>query len=183
VKARHNYYQGRAGADLIPGLDYFTSLLAHVFNATKDEALAHASREPLQEPEALQRLDQRARRVLSLFSRQEEISTREIAAVLALSQRMARVLAERWVKEGWLVIARKAHRTRAFTLSAVYRHYIGNLSALSRGGSEAFRRGVLKGEMKGRMERNMEVARAMKELGIDRAIITKTTGLKDEDIE
>jgi hypothetical protein len=37
---------------------------------------------------------------------------------------------DEWVAAGWLVVAQTARRSRAYTLSAIYRQYIGNLSAM-----------------------------------------------------
>jgi hypothetical protein len=39
VHPHHNYYEGRAGADLTSWLTYFVGLLADVFSTAKDEAL------------------------------------------------------------------------------------------------------------------------------------------------
>jgi hypothetical protein len=62
-------------------------------------------------PEALRRLDHRAR------------------VVLGLSERMVRNLLKGWVNDGWLEVADPSRRGRAYSLSAVYRQYIGSLSA------------------------------------------------------
>lgn len=125
----HNYYEGRASADLTPWLDYFLRTLAGVFSAAKGEALRAAEKGKLAEPEALRRLDARARVVLGLFGRTERITSRDVAAALGLSDRMARELLRNWVDEGWLDVAEPSRRGRAYALSAVYRQFIGNLSA------------------------------------------------------
>ena len=83
------------------------------------------------EPEALRRLDHRARVVLGLFAGKETITAPQVAAELGLSERMARNLLGVWVKEGWLEIADPSRRARAYSLSAKYRQYIGSLSAKS----------------------------------------------------
>jgi DNA-binding Lrp family transcriptional regulator len=81
------------------------------------------------EPEELRRLDHRARVVLSLFDRANQITTVQVAEALGLSPRMARVLLRDWVDDGWLEIADASNRNRAYGLSAMYRQYIGNASA------------------------------------------------------
>ncbi len=130
----HNYYEGREEADLTPWLEYFLQTLATVFTAAKDEALGAASRGIVVQPNALRRLDPRARVVLGLFARQEKITAHEIAAALGLSERMVRNLVNEWVEEGWLTIAQASRRARAYGLSAEYRQFIGNLSAMPGGG-------------------------------------------------
>ena len=125
----HNYYEGRADADLTPWLEYFVQILASVFGAALTEALNAAGSGFVAEPEMLRRLDPRARAVLGLFARQERISARDVAATLGLSDRMARELLRDWVQEGFLEVLDASRRGRAYTLSAAYRHFIGNLSA------------------------------------------------------
>jgi len=127
----HNYYEGRADSDLTPWLEYFLQILALVFAAAKEEALEASNRGVVIEPEAIRRLDPRARAVLGLFARQERITAREVAKELGLSDRMVRVLLQDWVREGLLTIAEPSRRTRAYGLSAVYRQFIGNPSAIT----------------------------------------------------
>lgn len=125
----HNYYEGRAEADLTPWIEYFLKVLAAVFdNASKDAQQAAGSGFH-GEPDALRRLDPRARAVIGLFTNQNRITTRDAAAVLRLSERMVRDLLQNWVQEGILEIADASRRARSFSLSAVYRRFIGGLSA------------------------------------------------------
>lgn len=108
---------GKSGlpSPLISGLEYFISTLADVFEAVRLRAEKCAAVGVQIEPQALRRLDHRAR------------------IVLGLSERMARNLLGIWVKEGWLEIANPSRRARAYSLSAKYRQYIGSLSAKSGG--------------------------------------------------
>lgn len=41
---------------------------------------------------------------------------------------MVRILLQKWVKDGWLVVANMANRSRTYSLSAIYRQFIGNLT-------------------------------------------------------
>ncbi|HEY3376052.1 MAG TPA: hypothetical protein VGL77_01040 [Armatimonadota bacterium] len=96
----HNYYLGRAATDLTPWLEYFAGLLARVFTLAQEEALACASEGMPAESDALRRLDHRARTVLALFARHDEITTVMVAAALGLSPRMACTLVTGWVDDG-----------------------------------------------------------------------------------
>lgn len=125
VSPRHNYYDGRADADLTSWLDYFVGLLADVFHAAWDETRSLKANPPGLEPEALRRLDHRARIVIGLFARQETLQAAQVAELLGLSERMARNLMQDWVGQGWLLVADPSRRNRAYKLSAVYRQYIG----------------------------------------------------------
>jgi Fic family protein len=118
-----NYYEGRADADLTPWCAYFASLLARVFTLAREEVLRAAGGIPT-EPEALRRLNGRARRVLGLFARQDRIGATDIATALGLSQRMVRNLLQDWVADGWLLVADPSKRARAYELSAIYRQWL-----------------------------------------------------------
>jgi len=66
VHPHHNYYEGRAEADLTQWLEYFVRSLADVFTLAKEEAIRYAQMGIPAEPEELRRLDHRARTVLGL---------------------------------------------------------------------------------------------------------------------
>lgn len=131
VHPHHNYYFGRSEADLTPWLEYFISNLAEVFEAVRRRAEKCAAVGVLAEPEALRRLDHRARIVLGLFANKETITASDVARELGLSERMARNLLVDWVKDGWLEVTKPSRRARAYGLSAKYRQYVGSLSARS----------------------------------------------------
>ena len=125
----HNYYFGRSEADLTPWLEYFISTLAEVFEAVRQKAEKCGAEGRPAEPEALRRLDHRARVVLGLFAGKDPITAPQVASELGLSERMARNLLKGWVDDGWLEVADSSRRARAYSLSAIYRQYIGSLSA------------------------------------------------------
>ena len=132
----HNYYFGRSEADLTPWLEYFISTLAEVFEAVRLKAQKCSENGTPAEPEALRRLDHRARIVLGLFAKKETITAPDVAEELGLSERMARNLLGTWVEDGWLEVANPSRRARAYSLKALYRQYIGSLSAMPQGGEK-----------------------------------------------
>ncbi len=111
-------------------LEYFVGVLAQVFVQAREEALRLAEPPPPIEPEAIQRLDSRARRVLALFATADRITAAQVAQTLGRSPRMARNLLQGWVADGWLEVADLSRLKRAHALSAAYRQYIGSLSAM-----------------------------------------------------
>jgi Fic family protein len=126
VHKHHNYYHGRAEADLTSWVEYFVKLLARVFGQARDEALrVGGEKATVAEPEELRRLDRRARIVIALFARQDRVSAGEIAGSLVLSERMARVLAAGWVKDGWLEVLNESNRARAYGLAKKYKGLLG----------------------------------------------------------
>lgn len=117
VGGHHNYYIGRADADVTGWLEYFIATLQEVFESAKREALKYAHLPIIPEPDELRRLDNRARMILALFSRQDQITSTDVAQTLGLSQRMARVHLSKWVTDGWLQIADPSRRARKYALS------------------------------------------------------------------
>jgi len=133
VHPHHNYYFGRATADISPWVEHFIGTLAAVFTTARDEVLRCSGEgiaTTLAEPDVLRRLDPRARTVLALFLRTDRITTADVAGTLGLSDRMARTLIARWVEDGWLEVADPSRRARAYILSASYRQFIGSLSEM-----------------------------------------------------
>jgi Fic family protein len=130
VHPHHNYYMGREEADLTPWLEYFLSLTAMVFTESKDEALKLVEKGVSTEPEQVRLLDRRARIVLGLFANAEAVSAKDVATSLGLSERMARELLREWIGQGWLIPEGPSRKGRRYALSAIYRQYIGNISAI-----------------------------------------------------
>jgi Fic family protein len=129
VHTHHNYYEGRADADLTLWVEYFTTLLSGVFEQARDQAAEYSQKSVPAEPQKLRQLDHRARRILSLFAKNDRITSQDAAIALGLSVRMVRLLLKKWTQDGWLIEANASNRARAYRLSASYRQVVGNPSA------------------------------------------------------
>ena len=125
----HNYYEGRAEADLTGWLAYFIHSMAVTFRRVADEVREQADLPTAPEPPELRRLDRRARLVLGLFTHQETVTTVEISRTLGLSPRTVRDLIPGWLADGWLEVADPARKTRCYRLSVEYRRFIGEITA------------------------------------------------------
>jgi len=125
----HNYYEGRADADLTGWVAYFTHSMALVFKRVADEVRAQVAQPDVPEPPELRRLDRRARLALGLFTRQETVTNADMAQALGLSARTVRDLIGGWLEDGWLEVADPARKSRRYRLSAKYRQYIGEITA------------------------------------------------------
>lgn len=124
----HNYYEGRAEADITSWLLYFISTLERVFILAQEEAL-HIAREGMPiEPTAIRRLDARTRRLLSMFASSETITASTVAVLFGFSDRAARSILKGLVAQGVLDVANPSNRSRSYKLSEVYRKLIGSLS-------------------------------------------------------
>jgi Fic family protein len=125
----HNYYEGRNTADITSWLAYFVKGMAAVFEAVARDVVEKAVQSDGKTEALLRKLDRRARIVLGLFSRQDQITANDVARVLNLSARQARDLLTDWVANGWLEMSSTSRKSRAYHLSAEYRQFIGGLSA------------------------------------------------------
>lgn len=125
----HNYYEGRAEADLTGWVAYFVHSMAAVFGRVADEVRAQASQPAAPEPRQLRQLDRRARLVLGLFTHQETVTSGEVARALGLAPRTVRDLLTTWLADGWLEVTDPARKSRRYQLSAEYRRFIGEVTA------------------------------------------------------
>jgi Fic family protein len=113
----HNYYSGRNEADITPWLDYFLKGMSVVFERVSEEVERHSQGEAVDENlELLRPLDYRARRVLALFAEQDFIKSSDVANLLGISTRQARVLLSQWAAQDWLEIADPSKRGRKYQL-------------------------------------------------------------------
>jgi len=116
VGGSHNYYMGRAEADVTSFLGYFCNGMAAAFSAVQTQARNAASRGAKDQSPILRRLDPRQRRVLELFKGQGTATTVEIANQLGLSPRTVVALCREWVKERFLELHDPSRKNRAYRL-------------------------------------------------------------------
>jgi Fic family protein len=115
VGPSHNYYFGRAEAEITEWIEYFCAGMAESFEAVQRQA--HAAAGAADASPLLRRLDPRQRKALALFQESETITSRNVEALFAISARTARLLTRQWVDSGFLVIANAAKKSRKFALS------------------------------------------------------------------
>lgn len=108
----HNYYMGRAEADISGWVEYLVAGIAASFEAVQEKM--RDSAQVGDQSDWIHSLDVRQRKVLPLFDEWAEITTSQIAELLKLSPRGARALAQKWVREGFLVIANPSKRGRTY---------------------------------------------------------------------
>lgn len=121
----HNYYFGRNQADITPWLEYFLKGMSVVFERVADEVARHAEGKTNDKNvELLRSLDHRARRVLGLFANQNMIKSSDVANILGISARQARLLLSQWAAQGWLEVADPSKRGRKYKLAGDYQELI-----------------------------------------------------------
>lgn len=115
VGRSHNYYLGRAEADIIGWIDYFSQTMADAFSNIK----LTAQRYSIQQDQTylLRELDNRQKRVLQLFKNSRFLTTKEIANFLQLTPRNTVNICNDWIDNGFLVKHGETNRARKYELA------------------------------------------------------------------
>lgn len=116
----HNYYFGRAEADVTGFIRYFCAGMAESFAAVRAAAAEAASRGTADRSTVLRDLGPRERRLLGLFRDQATADSSEIAAHLGLRRRTATALCAAWVKSGFLKLQDPSRKSRSYRLAPEY---------------------------------------------------------------
>ena len=116
----HNYYFGRAEADVTGFVAYFCRGMAESFTAVRNQAVQAARRTVPDQSALLRQIDPRERRLLTLFRTQGTATAAEIATHLALTPRTVVGLCRGWVASGFLVIQNPARKNRSYRLAPAY---------------------------------------------------------------
>jgi Fic family protein len=117
VGESHNYYFGRAEADITAWVTYFCEGMADAF-ATVRLKVTEASKDITTDHSALLReLDQRQKQVVSLFAISKYITTREIADLLGIHPRTALNLCKTWCDDDFIIQHGTANKSRKYELA------------------------------------------------------------------
>jgi Fic family protein len=117
VGPSHNYYLGRAEADVTPWISYFIEGMAASFEKVQAKAQQEAAKGGSDQSSLLRDLDGKQRKAIPLFATSREITTREIASLFGIKQRAAAALCQRWAEEGFLVVANASNKARRYRLA------------------------------------------------------------------
>ena len=110
----HNYYLGRADADIISRIEYFiTGMLESLSKAEK-----HLEREKGRKDKSdkLRIFDARQKKVLTLFKKNDYITSKDLEKLFKFFPRTARRLAQNLAKSGFLEIVDKSKKNRKYIL-------------------------------------------------------------------
>lgn len=124
VGPSHNYYFGRAEADVTGFVAYFCQGMAESFAAIRSQAAAAARRGAQDRSPLLRQLDPRRRRLLDLFRRQGTATADEIAMHLGLSPRTVGALARDWLSEGFLSLHDASRKNRSYRRGPDYEQFV-----------------------------------------------------------
>lgn len=122
----HNYYTGRAEADVTGFVTYFCEGMAEAFSSVRIQATQAATRGAEDQSGLLRQLDPRQRQLLGLFKDQGTATTAEIAGHLGLSPRTVVALCRDWVSSGFLAHHDPSRKNRSFRLAKTYEELISS---------------------------------------------------------
>ncbi|MBA3721871.1 MAG: Fic family protein [Parachlamydiaceae bacterium] len=120
----HNYYLGRAEADITKWVEYFVEGMAVSFeNVLKrmDEAGTQGSPDL---SARIRKLDPKQRKALELFQEFETITSRQIGELFGFKPRTSAALCASWVESGFLTMVDSSNKGRKYKLSAEYQKLI-----------------------------------------------------------
>ena len=120
----HNYYLGRASADITPWVEYFCVGVAESFEAVKRQAASEAKKGASDASPLLRKLDARQRKALELFRSSELISSRDIAQLFGLQARAARMICQKWVEAGFIIVNDPAKKSRTYALNQAWQSLV-----------------------------------------------------------
>jgi len=116
----HNYYVGRAEADITKWVAYFIEGMATSFEKVRDQALREAERGRKDQSKVLRNLDAKQRRVLTLFQQSRVITAKDVAELFGYRPRTATLLCQHWVEARFLEIIDPAKKSRRYKLCDTY---------------------------------------------------------------
>lgn len=118
VEPSHNYYLGRATADITGWVEYFCTGMAEAFESVQRRMKEEARSGKADKSQLLRQLDTRQRKVLELFRKSELATAAQVEKTLGLTGRTARHLYQRWVAEGFFVVVDPSKKARKYALAA-----------------------------------------------------------------
>lgn len=120
----HNYYMGRAQADITKWVEYFTDGVAVSFEnvlTRMDEAKIQGLPD---QSSLLRELDPKQRKALGLFQKFEIITSKQIGELFGYKPRTSASLCAHWVERGFLVMTNSSNKGRKYKLSSKYQKLI-----------------------------------------------------------
>jgi Fic family protein len=113
----HNYYFGRAEADISQWVIYFCQGMADAFAKVRIKASQAEQGTQPDQSNLLRELNQKQRQVLSLFQKSKYITTRDIADLLQVQPRTALNFCHKWIDDGFVIAQGEGNKNRRYELA------------------------------------------------------------------
>lgn len=115
----HNYYSGRAEADITSWIEYFIDGMTTSFEKVLQH-MADAKGEPDNEA-IIRKLDPKQRKVLELFQSFEIVTSHQIGALFGFKPRTCSELCKKWTQEDFLEAVDLSKKGRKYRLANQYK--------------------------------------------------------------
>ena len=120
VGVSHNYYEGRAMADVTPFLTYFSVGMADSFAKIRGRAEEAQSKGTPDQTSLLRELTPQQQKALSLFAQTKTVASSDIAKFFKIGTRSASILCRKWVNSGFLLVIDPSKKARRYQLTEEY---------------------------------------------------------------
>ncbi|MCB1110632.1 MAG: Fic family protein [Chlamydiia bacterium] len=120
----HNYYLGRAEAEITPWVEYFIEGMALSFEKVIEQM--EGSKHEKDDSKLLRELDPKKRKILELFEDYAVITSKQIGHFYGFKPSTSSQLCRQWVKEGFIEIVDPSRKARKYQLSKKYKKLISN---------------------------------------------------------
>ncbi|MBS0235740.1 MAG: Fic family protein [Proteobacteria bacterium] len=120
----HNYYMGRAEADITKWLEYFIEGMTMSFESVVKQMSMAAGRGLEDSSATLRQLDPRQRKALGLFQQFEEVASQQIGDLFGFKPRTSSAICATWVESWFLKTVNESRKSRKYALSDRYRTLI-----------------------------------------------------------
>jgi len=114
----HNYYMGRAEADITKWVDYFIEGMAISFENVLVRMVEAKTQGSLDQSGLIRKLDPKQRKVLTLFQQFETVTSRQIGELFGFKPRTSAALCAKWVESGFLIMVDSSNKGRKYKLSS-----------------------------------------------------------------
>ncbi len=122
----HNYYFGRAEADITQWVEYFIEGMADSFENVLRRMNEEKEKVSNDQSHLIKRLDPRQRKALSLFQEYDLITAKQVGALFGFKPRTSAQLCKDWVEDGFLDIFNSSNKSRTYKLSKQYEPLLKN---------------------------------------------------------
>ncbi|WP_264732138.1 MULTISPECIES: Fic family protein [unclassified Wolbachia] len=120
----HNYYMGRAEADITKWIDYFVEGVAIAFENVLQRINEEGHR--TDQTDLIRKLDPKQRRALELFGEFSMITASQVGKLFNFKPRTSAQLCKKWVEMGFIEVVDFSNRGRKYKLSKQYEDLISN---------------------------------------------------------
>lgn len=120
VGPSHNYYLGRAKADITDWLEYFCAGVLEAFSRAAEQMEKGKKGGSSDQAKILRMLDPKQRKVLELFQNYEIITNQQVIQLFDFKSRTGAKLCQTWVQEGFLEIVNPSRKKREYRLGKKY---------------------------------------------------------------